>query len=104
MKKWKRKSRKKKAKRKHIDFDPVVMGNDWKNDPGELATRIWEWWRVQVHDVENPKLMFFAHAIKLVVLTQLSSCAVERVLIANILIKPLSKNALYFFVAFIIYK
>ena len=47
---------------------------DWKNDAGEYARRIWEWWRTRVEE-------FPCHAvvIRLVVLSQLSSCSVERV-------------------------
>ena len=47
---------------------------DWKEDDGECACRIWEWWRPRVKDF--PCL---ALALRLVVLTQLSSCSVERV-------------------------
>ena len=32
-----------------------------------------------MYEVENPRLLFFAQALRVVVLTQLSSCAVERV-------------------------
>ena len=35
--------------------------------------------RKRVYETENPKLKFFAKAVRLVVLTQLSSCAIERV-------------------------
>ena len=38
-----------------------------------------EWWRKRIHETKNPKLKFFARAVRAVVLTQLSSCAVERV-------------------------
>ena len=47
---------------------------DWKNDAGEYARRIWEWWRTRVDEFPC-----HAFAIRLVVLSQLSSCSVERV-------------------------
>ena len=50
-----------------------------KRNPGEKASRIWEWWRLRICESKNPNLTFFAKAIRVVVLTQLSSCAVERV-------------------------
>ena len=48
--------------------------DDFKKDPGEYAERIWQWWGPR-------KKMFPKHymAIRLVVLTQTSSCFVERV-------------------------
>ena len=49
-------------------------------DAGEKASRIWEWWRVRVYEIENSQLSFFAIAIRVVVLTQMSSCAIERVI------------------------
>ena len=60
----------KRAKRKRTDENnEAAMTEDWKKDPGEKASKIWEWWRLRVYDIENPKLMFFAQAIRLVVLT-----------------------------------
>ena len=47
---------------------------DWKKDDGEYACRIWEWWRPRMK-----YLPCFALALILVVLTQLSSCSVDRV-------------------------
>ena len=47
---------------------------DWKEDDGEYACRIWEWWQPRVKEFPC-----FALALRLVVLTQLSSCSVERV-------------------------
>ena len=72
------------AKRRnlHLDHEPgnrTTLEEDWKKDPGERASRIWEWWRKRIHETKNPKLKFFARAVRAVVLTQLSSCAVERV-------------------------
>ena len=46
---------------------------------GKGQVEFWEWWRKRVYETENPKLKFFAKADRLVVLTQLSSCAIERV-------------------------
>ena len=51
----------------------------WKKDPGEKASKIWEWQSVRVHESKNANLSFFEKVIRVVVLTQLSSCAVERV-------------------------
>ena len=50
---------------------------DWKRDPGEKASRIWEFWRARFFD--STKFNHYKNALRLVVLTQLSSCAVERV-------------------------
>ena len=49
----------------------------WKDDPGERARRIWEFWRALV----NGTGLFPAwkHAIRLVVLVQPSSAAAERI-------------------------
>ena len=47
---------------------------DWKKDDGEYACSIWEWWQPRVRDFPC-----FATTLRLVVLTQLSSCSVERV-------------------------
>lgn len=47
---------------------------DWKKDAGEYAERIWAWWRPR-----RSGFPFHALALRLVVLTQLSSCSVERV-------------------------
>ena len=47
---------------------------DWKTDDGEYSCRIWEWWKSRVN-----KFPYFSRALRLVVLSQLSSCSVERV-------------------------
>ena len=52
---------------------------DWKDDPGEKAWRIWEWWKTKFTDHEH-ELGKFKEALRIVVLSQLSSCSVERVL------------------------
>jgi hypothetical protein len=46
----------------------------WKDDPAELARRIWEWWRGRMD-----RFTFFQEAVLLVVLVQVSSASVERV-------------------------
>ena len=51
-----------------------IENMDWKEDDGEYARRIWEWWRIRVQEFPCHAL-----AIRLVVLSQLSSCSVERV-------------------------
>ena len=58
-------------KRKRRNEDAV---DDFKKDPGEYAQRIWQWW--------GPRCQKFPKhymAIRLVVLTQTSSCFIERV-------------------------
>ena len=52
--------------------DPLI--ESWRDDPIEKARRIWEWWRIH-----HSKFVFFSKAVRLVVLVQVSSCAVERV-------------------------
>ena len=63
-----------KIKRRNLPDDENV---DWKDDPGERACRIWEWWKMRVMDCDRFK--YFKVALRLVVLTQVSSCSVERV-------------------------
>ena len=58
-------------KRKKLNKDCVL---DWKLDDGEYACGIWEWWRARITDFPC-----FALALRLMVLSQLSSCSVERV-------------------------
>jgi hypothetical protein len=58
-------------KRKKLEWGVEL---DWKKDDGEYASRIWKWWRPRVHNFP-----FFALALRLVALTQLSSCSGERV-------------------------
>ena len=65
------------AKKKSLDGEIIV--EDWKQDVGEKASRIWEWWRVRIYEAKNTKLEYFAMAVRVVVLTQLSSCAIERI-------------------------
>jgi hypothetical protein len=47
---------------------------DWKDDSGEYATRIWKWWKGR-----RDKFKVHGLVLRLIVLTQLSSCNVERV-------------------------
>ena len=61
----------KRVKRKKLEHNIEL---DWRKDDGEYACRIWEWWSPRVKDFP-----VFAVALRLVVLTQLSSCSVERV-------------------------
>ena len=67
----------KREKRRRLNDD--TSAENWMDDAGEKACRIWEWWRVRIYEVPNPKLTYFALAVRLVVLTQVSSCAIERV-------------------------
>ena len=48
----------------------------WKDDAGEYAERIWQWWKPETRRTKFP---FHALALRLIVLTQLSSCSVEHV-------------------------
>jgi len=50
---------------------------DWKDDPGERASIVWEWWKLRM--IDNDDFKYFRHALRLVVLTQISSCSIERV-------------------------
>jgi hypothetical protein len=47
---------------------------DWQEDQLEVARRIWEWWRIH-----REKFHYMKEAVRLVVLVQVSSAAVERV-------------------------
>ena len=53
------------------------MRKSWKDDPGERARRIWEFWRALVND--TGLFPAWKHAIRLVVLVQPSSAAAERI-------------------------
>ena len=52
--------------------------SSWKDDPGERSQKIWEWWRILLSRTPTP-FPTYAEAVRLVVLTQVSSCSVERV-------------------------
>lgn len=58
-------------------YSREVAFHDWKSDPMETARRIWEWWRMRL--VGSTKFVFWAKAVRLVVLVQPSSAAAERV-------------------------
>ena len=66
------------------DFDASIRRSDaaadvsfaWQLNPGEKARRIWEWWRARIR--KSDELVFFKIAVRLVVLVQASSAAVER--------------------------
>ena len=60
-----------KIKRKKLPSDSTM---DWKEDAGEYAQRIWQWWKPR-----RNRYPYHALAIRLCVLAQLSSCSVERV-------------------------
>lgn len=63
-----------KIKRRRLNDGNVL---EWKDDPGERASKIWEWWKLRT--TNNDDFKYFRHALRLVVLTQISSCSVERV-------------------------
>ncbi|GFH53790.1 hypothetical protein CTEN210_10266 [Chaetoceros tenuissimus] len=50
----------------------------WRNDAGERARRVYDWWRMLMNE-KKTHLPFFQKAIRLVVLTQPSSASCERV-------------------------
>ena len=50
----------------------------WRNDAGERARRVYDWWRMLMNE-KKTHLPFFQNAIRLVVLTQPSSASCERV-------------------------
>ena len=54
---------------------PDEAAADWKVDHGEQARRIWEWWHCRI--LGNNRFVHFRHALRLVVLSQTSSCSVE---------------------------
>jgi len=49
-------------------------GKPWQQGTSEKCRRVWEWWRIHRHN-----LTFFQVAVRLVVLIQVSSAAVERI-------------------------
>ena len=58
-------------------YDPKLPEGtvlDWKDDSGEYATRIWKWWKGR-----RDKFKVHGLVLRLIVLTQLSSCNIERV-------------------------
>ena len=61
------------VKRKKLDKGHVY---DWKMDAGEKACRIFEWWKLRFTDTTI--FICFRFALRSVVLSQMSSCSVER--------------------------
>jgi hypothetical protein len=59
-------------------YDIHLEDNCWRSDPGEMATRIWQWWR-SLQATDAKVLPNFCYDVRLVVLSQISSCSVERV-------------------------
>ena len=59
-----------------------LLGIDGRVDQlyiGErIQARIFEWWTIRIHGVSNSDFIFFAIAIRLAILLQVSSCDVER--------------------------
>ena len=64
-------------RKKRAAANADIVDEDWRKDAGELATRIWEWWRPII--VDGGKFPYFSKALRLIGLIQVSSCAVERV-------------------------
>ena len=57
-----------------------MVPRSWREDPGEKARRIWEWWRVILQSTNiKSKFAHFIDALLLVVLVQVSSAVAERV-------------------------
>ena len=63
---------------------------DWKKKSGEYAYCIWEWWTARVKEFPCHDL-----ALRLVFMSQLPSCSVERVLSCHKLICDRCDEALY---------
>jgi hypothetical protein len=53
--------------------------DSWMDDPGERSRRILCWWQTRMVEVKTNKFPAFKTALRLVLLTQLSSAFVERV-------------------------
>jgi hypothetical protein len=51
--------------------------SNWRDDPGELARRIYGWWKVRL--IQTRTFRYYRTALRLVVLCQASSAAAERV-------------------------
>ena len=56
----------------------INMFDDWKQDPGELARRIYVWWG-DVLKANEKELSYFKTAVRLIALVQVSSASVKRV-------------------------
>ena len=59
-----------------------LLGIDGRVDQLYIGERIqagiFEWWKIRIHGVSNSDSIFFAIAIRLAILLQVSSCDVER--------------------------
>ena len=64
-------------------------GLTWEDDDGEYASCIWAWWKPRVDTFP-----YHACALRLIVLTQLSSCSAERVFSRLTLIKEICGHKL----------
>ena len=60
-------------------LDDERVNENWKECVGEKASRIWEWWRVRIHEDKNRKLHYFVITLRSVVMAQTSSCAVDMI-------------------------
>ena len=57
-------------KRHNLTMEDV---SDWRKDPGERASKIWEWWRIRLIS-DKTELSAFGFALRLVILSQTLSC------------------------------
>ena len=64
-------------KNKIINLTEYYIG-DWKKDSGGRACMICKFWKNEIND--DSQFTFYRNALRLVVFTQLSSCAFEQVL------------------------
>lgn len=51
----------------------------WKDDIGERARRVYDWWRTAMTERKDSSIPRFYEAVKLIAVTQVSSAAAERV-------------------------
>lgn len=56
----------------------VHEADNWKDDPGEFARRIYSWWQA-MNKLDSKDITYFVKALVLIVLVQPSSCSVERI-------------------------
>ena len=59
-------------------LESAVVHDNWQNDPAERARRIYHWWVTHI-TADRSKMFYFSEALRLIVLVQPSSAAVERV-------------------------
>ena len=72
----------------------AVEAGDWKSDPRERAWKIRGWWQTRLLQ-DDSSFFAFKTALRLVVLTQTSSCAVERVFSRLKMIRDTCGDRLY---------